>query len=50
MKWLTLSTLLLLVLFAGSASAEEPLKVGIEGKFDGQQVQLRWMKPLYLPI
>jgi len=36
-------TVLVVVLLAGFVSAEETLKVGIEGKFDGQQVQLRWM-------
>lgn len=43
MKTIRLSLLVLCVLLAGVASAEETLKVGIEGKFDGQQVQLRWM-------
>lgn len=42
-RTLTLSMLAVVVFLAGFASAEEPLKVGIEGKFDGQQVQLRWM-------
>jgi len=42
-KSLALSLLAVMVLFIGIANAEEPLKVGIEGKFDGQQVQLRWM-------
>jgi len=43
MKSLTLSMLVMMVLFSCIANADEPLKVGIEGKFDGQQVQLRWM-------
>ena len=43
MKTIGLSLLSAFVLLAGVANAEEALKVGIEGKFDGQQVQLRWM-------
>ncbi len=43
MKTLTLGIIALLVVLTSFASAEEAVKVGIEGKFDGQQVQLRWM-------
>ena len=43
MKTIGLSLLSVFVLLVGVASAEEPLKIGIEGKFDGLQVQLRWM-------
>ena len=42
-KTLTLSMFAVVVFLTGFASAEETLNVGIEGKFDGKQVQLRWM-------
>lgn len=43
MKFLTYGMFFVLVLLTGYAHAEEAVRVGIEGKFDGQQVQLRWM-------
>ena len=39
----SLAIVLLLASLCSFAYAQEQVQVGIEGKFDGQQVQLRWM-------
>ncbi len=42
MKFINLM-ILALVLFASTAGAKEAVKVAIQGKYDGEKVQLRWM-------